>query len=248
MKGEERGLAATPPQFFRHPDGSWQCRGPSVEVLHAMAAELAVPTSNVTEVVDAADHGSAPVALAVVRTGPSKYLVRGSDGDAVRTLAATLREQGIQIALSAEAQEWVPPAKMAPILIETSFPVGNISRCLAKMALNYVCHLFGAEVILNAAFDRVRRFARYGDGSFIDLVTPAMLDHTQQDAIRGYSHPARHALVLNQVQSNSMYPRRRPDHLARQGHGARSPCCHCVSPSPARNLARHILRPRAEDL
>jgi hypothetical protein len=204
-RGEEKGLAAAPPQFFRHPDGSWQFRGPSVEVLHAMARELAIPTSNVTETVDAVEIGLATVALAVVRTAPAHFLVRGSDASEVRALAGTLRETGIQATFTGEAKEWVPPPVVTPINIPTSFPVGGIARCLSKMALNYVCSLFGTEMALDPAFDRLRRFARYDEGRFIDFATPALLDHTQQEAVRGYSHPARHALVLNQVPKDSLY-------------------------------------------
>lgn len=205
MKGEEKGLAAAPPQFFRHPDASWNFRGPSLEVLRAMAMELSLPTPGVTEVVDADEVNKPPVALAVVRTSPSTFIVRGSDASEVQGLASTLREKGLRVAFTDDVEEWVPPLEVAQINIKTSFPIGRIARCLSKMALNYVCGLFGTDLALNPAFEPLRRFARYGEENFIDFVTPAMLSQTQQDAVRGYSNPARHALVLNQVQKDSEY-------------------------------------------
>jgi hypothetical protein len=205
MKGVEKGLAVAPPQFFRHPDGPWNFRGPSVEVLQAMAKELSVPGGSVTEVVDSDEDGKAPVALAVVRTAPNKFLVRGTSGAEVQTLARELRERGLHVAFTSEVKEWEAPATVAPINIPTSFPVGSITRCLAKMALEYVCSLFGTDVALNSAFDRIRRFARYGEEGFPDFVSPALLDHTQQDAVRGYADPSRHALVLNQIQKDSVF-------------------------------------------
>ena len=205
MKGDEKGLAAAPPQFFRHPDGSWHFRGPSVEALQAMTRELATPQSSVTETVDGDEDGRAPSALAVVRTAPKRFLVRGSIASEVQALARRVRDQGLQLEFTGEVNEWVPPAQVAPINIKTSFPVGSIARCLAKMALEYVCSLFGTGVALDPAFDRVRRFARYGEGSFVDFVTPALLNHTQQDAVRGYAHPTRHTLVLNQIEKESLY-------------------------------------------
>jgi hypothetical protein len=60
-------------------------------------------------------------------------------------------------------------------------------------------------VVLDPAFDRVRRFARYGQESFIEFVTPALLSQGQQEAVRGYATPARHTLVLNQVEKESLY-------------------------------------------
>jgi HNH endonuclease len=205
VKGDEKGLVAAPPQFFRHHNGSWQLRGPSTEALQAMTRELAAPQADVTESVDSDEEGKAPSALAVVRTAPATFLVRGSIASEVQALAKTLREQGLQLEVTDDVDEWVPPTQVRPIDIKTSFPVGNISRCLAKMALDYICCLFGSDVALDRAFDRVRRFARYGEESFIDFVTPAILHRTQQDGVRGYAHPARHALVLNQIETESLY-------------------------------------------
>jgi hypothetical protein len=47
--------------------------------------------------------------------------------------------------------------------------------------------------------------ANYEMGSFIDFVTPALLNQSQQHAVRGYSHPARHTLVLNQIEKGSLH-------------------------------------------
>lgn len=205
MKGDETGLAVGLPQLFRSLDGAWHFHGPSVDALQRMARELSTPVVNVSEAVDVEEDGQAPVALAVVRTARRTFLVRGSDPAEVRTLAKTLREKGLQVSAPGEVKEWQPPPKVAPITVKSSFPVGSISRCLAKMSLNYVCSLFGTSVALNPAFDRLRKFARYGETSFIDFVTPALLDHTQQDAVRGYAHPTRHAVVLNQIEKDDRY-------------------------------------------
>ena len=203
--GEERGLAVAPPQVFRHPNGTWRFHGPSLEVLRMMERELAVPSADVTELVDPDEHDKTPVALAIVRTAPSVFLVRGPSESEVRQLAGTLREKGLQIDAPDEVTAWVPPAEVAPIDVRSSFPVARISRCLSKIALNYVCSLFGPNVALNPAFDRLRRFARYDEGIFADFVTPTLLDHAQQDGVRAYAHPERHALVLNQLLHDSLY-------------------------------------------
>ena len=204
-RGEEKGLAAAPPQLFRDREGVWHFRGPSIEVLEALARELSSPAEKVSERVDVDTDGEAPIALAAVRTAPGSFLVRGTDAAEVHEIAQSLREKGIQVVFDGEGRPWVPPAEVTPITIETSFPVGNISRCLSKVSLNYVCALFGTDLVLDAAFDPVRRFARYGEGSFVDFVSPSMLDHGQQDAVRGYSDPSRHALVLNQVMLDGVY-------------------------------------------
>jgi hypothetical protein len=205
MRGEEKGLAAAPPQLFRGPDGVWHFRGASSEALEALARELSSPVANVSERVDVDEDSKAPIALAVIRTAPGTFLVRGTNAAEVQDLARSMRETGMQVVLDGEARPWVPPAEVAPITIKTSFPVGSISRCLSKVALNYACALFGTAFVLDPAFDRVRSFARYGEVGFMEFVSPSMLDQSQQDAVRGYSDPSRHALALNQVLLDGLY-------------------------------------------
>lgn len=205
MKNGERGLAVRPPQLFQLPDGAWRFQGPSLTVLEVMRRELSGPTPNVSELVDTSTDSQLPVALAIVRTGPGQFLVRGPDVAKVRALANSIREHGLSFVAPLRTIEREPPQEVAVISIPTSFPVGQIARCLAKVALDYLCSLFTPSVALNAAFDPLRQFARYGEGSFVDFVTPAMLNHKQQEMARGYSHPDYHALVINQIKRDSRY-------------------------------------------
>ena len=104
-----------------------------------------------------------------------------------------------------EAEEVPPPSTVAPILIKTSFPLGRVARCLSKMALEYICARFGTNVALDQALDRLRRFARHGEGNFSQFVDLAVFDSGLQSAVRAYAHPTRHALVLNQLHNESLF-------------------------------------------
>jgi hypothetical protein len=205
MKGPQKGLVAATPQMFRHPDGTWQFRGKSVNLLQQMMKELASPTEKVKEQVGPSEPGKPPVALAVVRTAEKTFLVRGENQQEVSELAAKLRSAGLPVVFSGTVSEWVPPPKPPSVVTTNQIPVGSISRSLAKVALNYVCSLFGTDVALDPAFDGLRRFARYGEGSFLDFVSPAMLDEEQRDAPNPFLHPDRHALVLIQPPDGAMY-------------------------------------------
>jgi hypothetical protein len=205
MKGIERGLAVTLPQAFRLPDGSWNFRGGTRELLDAMLRELATPATSVSSEVVPTPEGSVPVALAVVRTAPGKFLARGSDASEVEGLERTLRREGLKPTFVGDAREWVPPDQVAPIVIKSEIPVGKLSRVLAKVAINYVCGLFDPQTVLRAEFDSVRHFARYDEGAFLDFVSLAILDQQQREAPNPFSHPARHALVLLEAPSDSGY-------------------------------------------
>jgi HNH endonuclease len=205
LRGPEKGLLIPPPQLFRHPNGSWQFRGPSVGGLDAMRTEVSAPTSKVTERLDPPEPGKPPSALAVVRTAPATFLVRGAVEAEVSDLARRLRSTGLELTRNEGHTTWVPPAKPPPLDIKSQLPVGSVARSLAKVALNFLCSLFGTDVALQPEFDPLRSFARYDEGSFMDFVSLAILDEPQRKAANPFSDPERHALVLVQVPDGSMY-------------------------------------------
>lgn len=204
--GDEKDLSVLLTQLFCARDGSWHFRGSSPEALQVMAKELSRPCRKVSEAVDADVEGELPTALAIVRTAPGSFMVRGADAAAVGALATTLREKGVQVDIPDNVEEEAPePSLVPPIKIKTSFPVGRIARCLAKVALNFVCSLFGTWMALDPAFDPLRRFARHGEGNFVEFVNLAIFDDGLEEAVRAYAHPTRHALVLNQIQKDSRF-------------------------------------------
>jgi hypothetical protein len=205
LKGPEQGLAVTLPQAFRLPDGTWAFRAGSRAALDAMFQELATPARDVSTDVVPPVAGAVPAALAVVRTGPSKFLVRGSNATDVDGLRRRLQEEGLKTTYVGDAQEWIPPDRVSPINIRFEIPVTRLARVLAKVALNYVCSLFGPQTVLRAEFDPIRRFARYGEGAFVDFVSLAILDHEQREEPNPFAHPARHALVLLEAPTESIY-------------------------------------------
>jgi hypothetical protein len=204
LHGEERGLSVSPPQVFQLPDGSWQFRGGSTDVLATMIEEIGRPVAKVHETVDVSSDGL-PVALAVVRTGPGAYVVRGAKAAEVRALAARLRAEGMRPTHLGAPAQWTPPERVQPISRGVEIPVGRISRAAAKVALNYVCSTLGAESALRTEFDPLRRFARDGEGAFLDFVSLALLDQYQREAVNVFAHPSRHALVLAEVHDGAQY-------------------------------------------
>lgn len=191
-----KDIARLPPQAYRHPSGTWHFVGAEQNGLAALRRDIAQPTSKV-DVQHEEDDGDLPIPLTIVRTAPSTFLVRGTDRAELESIAEKLRTTGLKV-----DYEGTPTSSthlQPKVGARTSFPVGEVSRAFAKVALNYVCLLFGPETALRAEFDPVRRLARFDEGGFGDIVVLSMMT----GEARGpdpYADPNRHALVIQEVE------------------------------------------------
>ena len=197
-----KDIARLPPQAYRHPSGTWNFVGADQNGLAALRRDISQPTSQVVVQHELDDDGLLPIPLTIVRTAPSTFLVRGTDPAEVERFAEKLRTTGLKIDF--EGTPTASPQFQPKVGRRTSFPVGEVSRAFAKVALNYVCFLFGPEIALRAEFDPVRRLARFDEGEFGDIVVLAIMT----DELRGpnaYADPKRHALVLQELEQDGRF-------------------------------------------
>lgn len=191
-----RDIARFPPQAYRHPSGTWHFVGADQEGLASLRRDITQPTSSVS-VQHEVDDGGLPIPLTIVRTAPRTFLVRGTDPEELDRIAEKLRTAGLAVDYEStpSASEHFQPKVQG----STSFRVGAVSRAFAKVALNYLCLLFGPETALRSEFDPVRRFARFAEGAFGDIVVLSILNGESRSP-DAYADPNRHALVLQEVE------------------------------------------------
>lgn len=194
------GLGEFPPQLYEVGSKEWRFLGHSVEQAQRMLAELAEPaTLQINESVVPCEEGTPR--LAIVRSRPRVYLVRGVDADSVSNLASQLRKGGFQPdwlgTPTSRSSESPPPSIHYP----TALHFVPYCRALAKIALNFVCYRFGAETALKAEFNELRTFARNG-GSPFDHVLPTLLNHSIEDSGAAYFGPHHHGLLLVKIETD----------------------------------------------
>jgi len=163
-KGAEDGLSICPPTILRLKDGSFRYRGPA-EALDPMMAELRMPNAGVRLLSEEIANDDVPVATSIVRSRPNTFFVVGSDAKMVGILGDEIRKNGLD-GFKGEQTESTRPSQIPAIQMKGEIPIGGISRALTKVALNFLCHVFGPEKALEGHFDPARRYARFGEGTF----------------------------------------------------------------------------------
>lgn len=183
-----------PPQLYEAGPTVWKFLGHREADLHQMLAELAKPTTLQVKSEVVANADGVP-RLAILRSAPRIYLVQGTDGDVVERFAAKVRSEGMRPQSTAEPMER-SSNRNPEITYRTSLLLEPFCRAMAKVALNFVCHRLGPEVALRSEFDGVRRYARYGEGSFMDYAVPTALNRTLEHAAAAFVTADHHALYL----------------------------------------------------
>ncbi len=189
-------VARLPPQAYRNPAGTWRFVASDESAFEAFFRDLAQPTPNVSIRYESDSDGSLPIPLTIVKTAPRTFLVRGTDADELFRVAEEIRTVGIQTTTCGQptaSSHFQPKIESA-----VSFPVGETSRAFAKIALNYLCFLFGTESALRFEFDPIRRYARFGEGTLGEHVVLSALTGGPSGP-EPYADPRRHALVLQEV-------------------------------------------------
>lgn len=190
----QNGQVTFPPQFYQTTRNDWKFIGSRASDFHAMMGELETPVnlqlrcSVVNRVV-----GDPP--LSIVRSAPNAYLIKGSDPELVERLYLEVREHGFR-------PDWcgtslAPSAHEEPALqFNTALHLEPYCRAMAKVALNFVCYRMGVEVALRPELDAIRKYARYGEGSFRDHVVPTLLNQELEDSTAAFVRQRSHALLL----------------------------------------------------
>jgi len=77
-----------------------------------------------------------------------------------------------------------PPSSGAEVLVAVSATVNALlTRAIAKIAFNYMAHFAGSNFALNEAFNGVRRFIRYGEGTWKNFVEVSVRPVLANDAL-----------------------------------------------------------------
>lgn len=171
---DERNIVRLPPQVYRHPDGTWRFIGADEAGLAGLLRDVVQPAVSVDVRAETDADDSLPIPLTIVRTAPNTFVVRGTDAEEIASIAAQLRTSGMR--LDYQGEPTASASYQPKIRANSSFPVGEVSRALAKLALNYLCLLFGPETALREEFDPVRRLARFNEGAFGELVVLSMMN------------------------------------------------------------------------
>jgi len=192
------GLLTFAPQIFRRKNGVWTYYGPPHVDPAILFAELGDPgTISLSTKVAASAEGE--VALAVIRSSAGNYLVQGPSPDSVASLESAIHAgmfaQAVSLNRGSDERTDPPGA----VEYQLNIDLGAVARASAKIALNFVCKHFGAETALKAAFDPLRRFARYGEGTWHEFVTPTLLNGNLAAAAPGFAAADRHTIMLQQV-------------------------------------------------
>lgn len=191
------GLGEFPPQLFEVKPNEWRFLGHSEEQAQKMFAELGDPTTlQISESIVPSEEGTPR--LAIVRSKPRTYLVRGADAGSVANLARRLRTQGLQPDWVGTPQGGTSDDSPPPINYPTALHFEPYCRALAKVALNFVCYRFGAVTALKSEFDELRTFARSGGNPF-GHVLPTLLNHSIEDSGAAYFAPRHHGLLLVKI-------------------------------------------------
>jgi hypothetical protein len=87
-------------------------------------------------------------------------------------IQSKLVEAGVNFKKSGDL---IPPMELegcTDIAVDVTFTINQgIRRCIAKYALNYLAHVDGTAFCMAPDFDRVRRFARYGETANYPVVS-----------------------------------------------------------------------------
>jgi len=182
------------PQLVRGDDGTWSFHGEREEDFHLMTEELGSPSKLLVRSKNLKDGDDVPK-VAVLKSARNKYLVQGSDHQAVDEISERLRTNGLRVT-NAEAgftgQDYANPTVHVPIVLSSE----TLSRALAKVALNFVCYRLGADTALRPEFDSLREFARNGVGTWNDYVS-VMKPHSRvQNTERAFLCSKHHGLTL----------------------------------------------------
>lgn len=196
------GLGEFPPQLYQVSPSEWRFLGHRTQDFDRMVAELDEPATLTvkTEVVSASQGLHA---LTIVRSAPRVFVVQGGNAVEVESFASFIRKEGLrkisenELRPAALEGDALPP----PITYDISLALDLFSRALAKVALNYVCYRLGPEVALRVELDPIRRFARFGEGSFVDFMVPTLLNHSLADSLDAYASKDHHALYLLQARA-----------------------------------------------
>jgi hypothetical protein len=188
------GTGWFPPQLYAKSPTQWRFLGAAEGDLHVMLHELSQPAllKLKSEVVEPGDN--VPL-VTIVRSAPFVYSIQGTDAARVERLLSLARTEGLH-------HEWIGESRSPsdgstpPITFDASLALGPFCRAMAKVALNFVCYRLGARVALQPEFDAVRRFARYGEGTFADFVVPTLLNHDLSEAAAAFVGPEHSALSL----------------------------------------------------
>lgn len=189
------GRAFFPPQIYRsETTGDFKLQGSAEEDIDKLRSELAEPlTLKVSKEVAEAKKGRPMVAI--IRSAPRTYLVRGTSAEEVDRFATELRTVGLPFT-EVSGERRAGPQVPTPVTYQTALRLDPYCRAMCKIALNYVCYRLGPEVTLREAFDAVRAFARHGSGHFADFVVPTVLNHEIKDSLDAFTRAEHHGLFL----------------------------------------------------
>lgn len=187
------GNGEFPPQLYEATPTTWRFLGPREEDFHSMLRELKEPEA--LQVKSAVVTREGAPRLAILRSAPNVYLVQGVEAAAVEQLVARVRSEGFKPDWFNESFSRTTTENPA-ITFDTSLKLEPFCRALAKVALNFVCYRLGIDAGLRPAFDAVRRYARYGEGHFMDFAVPALLNHELSDSLQPFVTERHHACFL----------------------------------------------------
>lgn len=193
------GNGEFPPQLYEATPTTWRFLGHREDDFHAMLRELKSPGA--LQVKSAVVTGAGVPRLAILRSSPNVYLVQGVEATAVTQFAERVRREGFKPDWFNEpfsTQTTENPA----ITFDTSLKLEPLCRAMAKVALNFVCYRQGIEAALHPAFDAVRRYARYGEGHFMDFAVPTLLNHDLSDSLQAFVTERHHACYLMKASSD----------------------------------------------
>lgn len=189
------GKGEYPPQLYESTPTEWKFLGHREEDFHQMLRELAEPATLTIKTRTLQPAEGVP-RLAVLRSAPRVYLVQGVEQETVERFAAEVMANGMRPEWTNQPMER-STNRAPPIQYNTALSLDTFCRCMAKVALNFVCYRLGVNAALRSEFDRVRRFARYGEGTFVDFAVPTVLNHTLVDAAAPFVTREHHALILH---------------------------------------------------
>jgi hypothetical protein len=188
------GFAEHPPQLYETAPNEWRVLASDERSLRAVIAEIASPSDLAVTARVVSPEGGRP-ALFILRSGPRKYLIEGTDERRVNALSTEMTTRGLQVR-SLETVQSTPGEGNPPLRHDLSLDLRCVGRALAKVALNFVCYRLGASTALQATFDPVRHFAREDRGDLWAFVKPSLLTGMDNTVAEPFITGRQHVLVL----------------------------------------------------
>jgi hypothetical protein len=188
------GYGEFAPQIFEVSPTEWRFLGHRECDFHVMLRELADPEQLKIKLEQLNSAPGVP-RLAIIRSAPYVYLIQGIDDELLARFSEKVRTTGFK-------PDWVNDtfrnsAEENPsIRFDTSLALEPFCRSMAKIALNFICYRLGSDIALREEFDSVRRYARFGEGSFVDYAVPTILNHSLADSNAAFVAAEHHALFL----------------------------------------------------